>query len=176
MKLRIHCFLPLCLLLACDKVERDWSKCSGNAAAPCAPGYTCSPDFRCVPYDAGVGATDSPAADVADAPSEAGREVARAEAPTFTVDAAADVQVEAATDVQEDAETDVPVDASADIPLNAPPSMLWPTLRRHPNRPATGRRRGNLRQRHRLSRQPAYVPRFPVRQVHRQHRVRRPYR
>ena len=112
MRLRIHCFLPLCLLFACDKFERDWSKCS-ELQPDCKRGYTCSPDFRCVPYDAGVDAIDSPAADVANSLSEAGREVARAEAPTLTVDAAADVQT--------DAEADVPVDASADIPLDAPP-------------------------------------------------------
>ena len=55
MKLRIYYVLPFCLLFACDKVERDWSKC--NDAAACAPGYTCNSDFRCVlAVDGGVSA------------------------------------------------------------------------------------------------------------------------
>ena len=108
MRLRIHCFLPLCLLFACNEVERDWSKCS-EIQPDCKPGYTCSPDFRCVPQDAGADATASSAADVADAPSEGGREVARAEAPTLTVDTAVEVQADP-----------VLVDASADIPLDFP--------------------------------------------------------
>lgn len=110
MHLRIHYILTFCLLLACDKVERDWSKCSSING--CKDGYSCTADWRCVPKDAGADAKDGPAGDVAFAPPEAGgREVARTEAATLTVDAAADVLADAEADVLVDAEADAPVDA-----------------------------------------------------------------
>jgi|GEM_PF-6338134 hypothetical protein len=36
-RLRARHILGLCLLFGCNKVERDWSKCAGDAA-PCACG------------------------------------------------------------------------------------------------------------------------------------------
>ena len=103
MNLRIHYVLPFCLLFACDKTERDWSKCSGNDAAPCAQGYTCTPDFRCVRPDGGP-------AEVPAAPADAGgREVAGIDAAPATVDATADVPLDVAVDA---AAVDAPVDAA----------------------------------------------------------------
>jgi hypothetical protein len=95
MNLRIHFVLPFCLLFACDKVERDWSKC--NDAAACAPGFTCNLDFRCVRE------VDGGRADVTATPADTGgRDVARTEAATV------------------DAETDLPADTAADVPVDAP--------------------------------------------------------
>jgi hypothetical protein len=123
MKLRIHYILPLFLLLACDKVERDWSKCSD--AAQCAPGFTCSPDWTCVRSpDAGpdVQPADVGGLDVADGREVASSEVARSEVAGSDVagsdgqgsdvaDAAADVVVDAPVDApQFDVEPDATVD------------------------------------------------------------------
>jgi hypothetical protein len=119
MHLRIHYILPFCLLFACDKVERDWSKCSSING--CKDGYSCTADWRCVPKDAGADAKDGPAADVAGAPLEAGgREVARTEAATLTVDAAADVLADAEADVLADVLVDAEADAPVDAPVDAP--------------------------------------------------------
>ena len=123
MKLRIHYVLPLFLLLACDKVERDWSKCSD--AAQCAPGFACGPDWTCVRApDAGpdVQPADVGGLDVADGREVASSEVARSEVAGSDVagrdgpgsdaaDAAADVAVDAPVDApQFDVEPDASVD------------------------------------------------------------------
>jgi hypothetical protein len=108
MHLRIQYVLPLFLLFACDKTERDWSKC--NDAAPCAQGYTCGPDFRCVL------AVDGAAAEVPAPPVDAGgREVAEPD----TVEAPVDVAVGVAADVAADAVADLEltVDVAADLEL-----------------------------------------------------------
>jgi hypothetical protein len=102
MNLRTHYVLPFCLLFACDKVERDWSKCS-ETNSDCKNGYTCSrPSYRCVPLgDSG--------ADVANPPVDAAaREVAGAD--MSKLDAVADIP----TDVSVDAAPDVALDVSAD--------------------------------------------------------------
>jgi hypothetical protein len=133
MKLRIHYVLPLFLLLACDKVDRDWSKCSD--AAQCAPGFTCSPDWTCVRSpDAGpdVQPADVGGLDVADGREAASSEVAHSEVADSEVahsevaggdvagsdgpgsdaaDTAADVTVDAPVDTpQFDVEPDATVD------------------------------------------------------------------
>ena len=59
--------LPLCLLLSCDMTERNWSRCAEGV--PCAPGYTCTQDFRCVLAGDGGQATDGATDLTADAPA-----------------------------------------------------------------------------------------------------------
>ena len=121
MNLRIHYVLPLCLLFACDKVERDWSKCSETN--DCKKGFTCSrPSYLCVPVDAGADAHDAAAAEGADASSEAGgRETASADSTDAPLDVAVDVDVAVTVDVAEDvAVTDAAADAPADTrPVDA---------------------------------------------------------
>ena len=113
MKLRIYYVLPFCLLFACDKVERDWSKC--NDAAACAPGYTCNSDFRCVL------AVDGGGTEVAVTPTDAGgRELAGTEAATASVDAASDARMDAAADLAPDGSTEAAADLSADVAADAP--------------------------------------------------------
>ncbi len=114
MNMRIYYVLPLCLLFACDKTERDWSKCSDAAA--CAQGYTCSPDYRCVLAVDAAAEVAAPAADAGglevvgldtvDAPLEVTPEVA--------VDLVADVAVDmgVAVDVAPDVAVDVIVDVA----------------------------------------------------------------
>ncbi len=108
MNRRIHYLIPFCLLFACDKTERDWSRCSDAAA--CAQGYSCSPDYRCVP------AVDA-AVEVAVPAADAGaREVAGPDA----VDAPPDVA--AAPDVVVDMAVVVDVaDAAADLSIDRRP-------------------------------------------------------
>jgi hypothetical protein len=116
MNLRTHYVLPFCLLFACDKVERDWSKCS-ETNSDCKNGYTCSrPSYRCVPLGDG-------GADVATPPVEAGgREVAGDY--VAKVDAAADIpadrSVDAAADAALDGSVDAP-DAAADKSVDTRP-------------------------------------------------------
>jgi hypothetical protein len=106
MKLRIQYVLPLFLLFACDKVERDWSKCNPPGTL-CATGFACV-NYLCVPADAG--GSDVVAASTEAGRSEVvgdGREVAASDA----VDAAADVPVDAPVDApQFDVEPDATVD------------------------------------------------------------------
>ena len=110
MKMRIHYVLPLCLVFACDKTERDWSKCTDQDL--CKDGYHCTPAYVCVANDAG-------APDVPPAPVDANsREAAGADSLAVTVDAPVDatVDVPAAVDVAADAGGDVAVaDAVADL-------------------------------------------------------------
>ena len=104
MNLRIYCVLPLCLLFACDKTERDWSKCSDAAA--CAQGYTCSPDYLCVLAVDAAAEVAAPAADAG------GLEVAGLD----TADAPLDVAV--ALDVAVDVAV---ADAVADLSVDRRP-------------------------------------------------------
>jgi hypothetical protein len=104
--MRIHYVLPLFLLFACDKVQRDWSKCSDAAA--CAPGYTCSPEFRC------VRTVDGGGADVAAPPADAGGgEVAE------TDTAGADSTADGLLDAPADRSLDAPADRSLGAPADA---------------------------------------------------------
>jgi hypothetical protein len=116
MNLRIHYVFPLCLLFACDKVERDWSKCS-EANSDCKSGYTCSrPSYRCVPLGDG-------GADVAIPPSDAAaHEVAGADMakPDAAADIPADVALDAAADVELDGSVDA-ADAAADKAVDTRP-------------------------------------------------------
>ena len=117
MQMRIHYFLSLCLLFACDKVERDWSKCSD--IDNCKTGYTCSrPSYLCVPADAG-------APDVLQAPADAsGREVVGAETVAVNLDAPVDATVDApaAVDVIVDVVVDMAVaDAVPDLSADKHP-------------------------------------------------------
>jgi hypothetical protein len=113
MKLRIHYVLPFCFLFACDKVERDWSKC--NDTDHCKNGFACV-NYLCVPSDAGGG-------EVAASPPDAnGREVAGIDAATLDVPVDAP-QVDAAADASGDTR---PVDGAGscgsdiDCPSTAP--------------------------------------------------------
>ena len=108
MNLRIYCVLPLCLLFACDKTERDWSKCSDAAA--CAQGYTCSPDSLCVLAVDAAAEVAAPAADAG------GLEVAGLD----TVDAPLEVAAEVAMDLVADVAVDVglAVDVTPDVAVD----------------------------------------------------------
>jgi len=121
MKLRIQYVLPLFLLFACDKVERDWSKCAPGDQ--CLNGYMCTDASTCVRVPDGGPDVAAPAdasgrdvvgglevgggLDVAGSGEVAGREVAGSDA----VDGAVDAPVDAPADApQFDAEPDVIVD------------------------------------------------------------------
>jgi hypothetical protein len=122
MKLRMQYVLPLFLLFACDKVERDWSKCAPGDS--CLSGYMCTDASTCVrvpdggqadvvvPGDASGreaagGFEVGGGLDVAGSGEVAGREVAGGDA----VDAAVDAPVDAPVDrAQFDTEPDVTVD------------------------------------------------------------------
>ena len=133
MKLRIQYVLPFCLLFACDKVERDWSKCNLDAS-PCKTGFSCV-NYLCVPSDAGSG-------DAMAAPTDAnGREVAGIDA--ATLDVPVDVpQVDAAADVSGDAR---PVDGAGscgsdtDCPSTAPMCLDFMCAKCTGNSDCTGR-------------------------------------
>jgi hypothetical protein len=116
MNLRTHYVLPFCLLFACDKVERDWSKCS-ETNSDCKNGYTCSrPSYRCVPLGDG-------GADLATPPVDAAaREVAGAD--MSKLDAAADIPADRAVDAAAGAALDGSADAAdaaADVAVDTRP-------------------------------------------------------
>ncbi len=65
MKTRILALSSMVLMFACDKVERDWNRCS-DVHHECRPGFSCR-DNLCVPHDAGADAPptlDGPMASV----------------------------------------------------------------------------------------------------------------
>jgi hypothetical protein len=116
MNLRIHYVLPFCLLFACDKVERDWSKCS-ETNSDCKNGYTCSrPSYRCVPLGDGGADLATPPVDAA-AREAAGADMSKLDA---AADIPADRSVDAGADAALDGSVDAP-DAAADKDVDTRP-------------------------------------------------------
>lgn len=71
MKTRILALASLVLVLACDKVERDWSRCS-DVHPECRSGFSCQNNL-CVPLDTGRDASstlDGPAASADATPAQ----------------------------------------------------------------------------------------------------------
>ena len=137
MKLRIQYVLPLFLLFACDKVERDWSKCAPGDQ--CLNGYMCTDASTCVRVPDGgpdvAAAADASGREVVGglevgggSEVSSGREVAGGDAVDGAVDSPVDAPVDAAQfDTEPDATVDTrPVDGlgscgvDRDCPASAP--------------------------------------------------------
>jgi hypothetical protein len=135
MKLRIHYLLPFCLLFACDKVERDWSKCNPNNS--CKIGYSCV-NYLCVTSDGGGDAMVEPT-------DTGAREVAQTDAAAVDVAADAPVdapQIDTAVDMAGDTR---PVDGAGscgsdiDCPATAPMCLDFVCAKCTGNSDCTGR-------------------------------------
>ena len=137
MKLRIQYVLPLFLLFACDKVERDWSKCAPGDQ--CLNGYMCTDASTCVRVPDGgpdvAAAADASGREVVGglevgggSEVSSGREVAGGDAVDGAVDSPVDAPADAAQfDTEPDATVDTrPVDGlgscgvDRDCPASAP--------------------------------------------------------